>query len=339
MLFGPEPSAAPPTRAVTKSDDADFTHRAAETAADGEYRATGAEGDEASAPRDDGDEPVELDRPDSASPQPRTDQPDDVNAGAKKTAWILGAAVAAAAMAITAGLVTFSDHPASPPPLPSVAPPAPAVPASTGTTAPTRDQAIPFTASAPGCPTAGSTPAQALTDTTTDSAWVCVRGIPGAEVDGQVLYIDFGKTYKVSAISVTPGWIAKTPGGKDEWLAHRVVSRLQYNFNDDDHTIFVQDTGNVHGPVTNPLNRPILASRVTVIVRQTSRPPAGPATSSSPVPAEQPGFVDSVLGAGAAPAPADSTTTTGPAAPAEQPGDPVDYTFAVSAMKFLGYQP
>ena len=84
-------------------------------------------------------------------------------------------------------------------------------------------------------------------------------------------------------MSVTPGWVAKTPGGKDEWLQHRVVTRLQYIFNDDDRTIFTQDTANAHGPVTTPLPRKVLASRVTVVVLQTSRPPASP-----PLPRPQP---------------------------------------------------
>ena len=51
-----------------------------------------------------------------------------------------------------------------------------------------------------------------------------------------------------------------------------------------------------------------------------------------------PGFGDSVLGPDGAPLPADSTST------AEAPGladttDPVDATFAVSALKLFGHEP
>ena len=70
--------------------------------------------------------------------------------------------------------------------------------------------------------------------------------------------------------------MAKTPGGKDEWLQHRVVSRVQYIFNDTDRTVLTQDTGNAHGPVTTPLPHKVLASRVTVVILQTARPPASP---------------------------------------------------------------
>lgn len=153
-----------------------------------------------------------------------------------------------------------------------------------------------------------------------------MRGGEGAAVDGQVLHIDFGRSYVVSAVSVTPGWVAKTPGGKDEWLQHRVVTRLQYVFDDTDRTIVTQDTANTRGPVTMPLPAKVLASRVTVIVLQTSRPPADPLPTTI---APQPGSpLDSVLGASADPAP-----------PSEADSDPVDATFAMSALKFLGHQP
>ncbi len=199
------------------------------------------------------------------------------------------------------------------------------------------DQAIPFTASA-NCPT-GSTSAQALTDVASDSAWVCVRGDQGATVDGQVLHVDFGRSYVLSAVSVTPGWVAKTPGGKDEWLQHRVVSRLQYMFNDTERTIVTQDTGNTHGPVTTALPRKVMASAVTVVILQTSRPPASPLPTSEPDAFGAPGFGDSMLGTDGAPLSSDAVSTTEPLAPDNQDGDPVDATFAMSELKFLGHEP
>jgi hypothetical protein len=166
-----------------------------------------------------------------------------------------------------------------------------------------------------------------------------VRGAPGGRVDGQVLHIDLGRSYLLTAVSVTPGWVAKTPGGKDEWLQHRVVARLQYIFNDDDRTIFTQDTANTHGPVITPLPRKVLASRVTVIVLQTSRPPASPLPFTDPSAAAQPGFLDSVLGAGNGPAAPEATATSQPDPLSPTDSDPVDATFAVAEMKFFGHQP
>jgi hypothetical protein len=313
LLFGPEPSAAPEPE---PNDDEDPGHH----------------------DHDDGGPD------DDALPTPDTsvgpDEPIDANAGAKKAAVVLGAGLLVAVVAIALALTGFGQRDE-----PAVADTAPNVPAR-ATTAPTQsappppdsDQSVPFTASA-NCP-AGSTSPQALTDTAGDSAWVCVRGAPGGQVDGQVLHIDLGRSYLLTAVSVTPGWVAKTPGGKDEWLAHRVVTRLQYIFNDDDRTILTQDTGNTHGPVTTPLPHRVLASRVTVVVLQTSRPPASPPPTAGATDTAQPGFLDSVLGTAGEPAPSDATQTSAAADPAEQlTGDPVDFTFAIAEMKFIGHQP
>jgi hypothetical protein len=278
-------------------------------------------------------EPLDLDSP--------TDAPSDgthANVGAKKAAMVLAAALLAAVLVIIGALRVFhrSDPPAPPNTLPrnitAQASPTLAPPPADA------DQDVPFTASA-NCP-AGSTSAQALTDTTSDSAWVCVRGAPGGQVDGQVLHIDLGRSYLLTAVSVTPGWVAKTPEGKDEWLAHRVVTRLQYNFNDDERTILTQDTANTHGPVTTPLAHRVLASRVTVIILQTSRPPASPPQRVDPTATTPPGFIDSVLGNANGPLLGDPGQTSASAPePGQDSSDPVDATFAVAAMKFLGHQP
>jgi hypothetical protein len=313
MLYGCEPSSAPPTETLVVDE--------------GE-KPRGPEKSGAAAATEDS---VQLD----AERQPDESAPPDVNAGAKKTAIVLGAALLCAVAVIVTALVTFSDT--APAPSTRLMPSAAASAAPVPTTALPRadqDQAIPYTASA-DCP-AGSTSAQALTDTTTDSAWVCARGAQGARVDGQVLRVDLGNSHVLSAVSITPGWVAKTPGGKDEWQQHRVVSRLQYIFDDTDRTIFTQDTGNTHGPVTTTLPHKVLASRVTVVILQTARPPASPLPSvTQPV---SPGFGESVLGPDSAPLPADSTVSADPP-PMQESTDPVDATFAVSALKFIGHEP
>jgi hypothetical protein len=305
VLYGSEPSAAPPTATLVADEP--------------EIR---------SAPDD---KAVELD---SGGTPSSADEPPDVNAGAKKTAIVAGGALVCAVAVIVAALVSFSDTaPASTRPAPSIA--VSAAPVPTPIALPTdQDQAVPYTASA-NCP-AGSTSAQALTDTASDSAWVCVRGAAGATVDGQVLHVDLGHSYVLAAVAVTPGWVAKTPGGKDEWLQHRVVTRVQYVFNDTDRTVFAQDTGNVHGPVSTPLPHKVLASRVTVVILQTARPSASPLPSTTEPTA--PGFGDSVLGSDGAPLLADATASTAPD-PLGQSTDPVDATFAMAALTFLGHEP
>jgi hypothetical protein len=267
----------------------------------------------------------------------------DADAGAKRTAAWLGVGVGAASAAIVGGFVLCSGGSHPPPPGATASPRAPAaVSAAPRTTAPVTapDQAIPFTAAAPGCK-GGSTSAQSLSDSAGDSAWVCVRGTPDEQADGQVLHIDFSCdaarpasacSYMVNSVSVTPGSVPKIPGGQDDWLAHRVVSRLQYNFYNGDELaqILTQDTGNVHGPVATELRHPVLASHVVVIILQTARPPASPPPSTGPSTdadgaAPQPGVVDPGL-------------MTAPSS-ASAVSDPVDATFAISAMQFFGHQP
>ena len=149
-LRGREPSACPPTEKLVEGGD--FTGSA---------------------------EPIDLDAENTAAPDDESGEPADVNAGAKKTAVVLGAGLVVAVVAIVAALVRFGDSPRPPAPRdPLRRRPRPRVGAEhRGGRRRIKDQAIPYTASA-DCPP-GSTSAQALTDTTSDSAWVCVRGAPG----------------------------------------------------------------------------------------------------------------------------------------------------------------
>ncbi len=262
----------------------------------------------------------------------------DVDAGAKRTAAWLGVGVVVASAAIVAAFTLGAGGSQPPPPGAAGSPrPAAAVSAAPRTSAATTasDQAIPFTASAPGCK-AGSTSAQSLSDTAGESAWVCVRGTPEDQADGQVLHIEFSCdaarpastcSYLVNAVSVTPGWVAKTAGAQDDWSAHRVVSRMQYNFYNGNELaeILTQDTGNVHGPAAADLRHPVLASHVVVIILQTSRPPTSPLPTGQP----QSGPFD--------PGPGPSETTAPVSTSAIS--DPVDATFAVTAMQFVGHQP
>jgi hypothetical protein len=114
---------------------------------------------------------------------------------------------------------------------------------------------------------------------------------------------------------------------------------LQYVFNDTDRTVLTQDTANTHGPVTTPLPHKLLASRVTVVILQTARPPASPLPSPEAPGGVLPGFGDSALGPDGAPLPPDATASADPVALGQQDSDPVDATFAIGALKFLGHEP
>jgi hypothetical protein len=212
-------------------------------------------------------------------------------------------------------------------------------PATVGTTAaPTPvaaeaagvDRPLPFTASA-NCP-AGSTSAQTLAGADPTNAFVCVRDL----VDGQVIRLDLSKTYVITAISITPGWVGKDSSGASQWAQHRVVTRVQYVFNDTDRTMIVQDTGNVHGEAVQPVKH-VLASKITMLILQTSRPPAETAS-----PAPTPGLGSPGMG-GLFSDPGTAPSWSPSPAPIVGPGgepttDPVDSTFAISNLKIIGHE-
>lgn len=297
----------------------------------------------------------DLDDPDSDATPAR---PPDINAGAKRTLAWLGSGVALVGVVIVLAFLVLGGGPTPTPPPQHKAATTPAVVAVTTTPdlpVPPQDQAIPYDPATESCP-GGPTSPLALTDTTTDSAWVCSRGPQESQLDGQILHVKFicdrsrpdsTCSYMLNSLSVTPGWVAKTPGGKDEWLQHRVVTRMQFNFYNGGQLAadpFFLDTNGVHGPVPATLPGKILASRVDVMVLHTERPPAGPRISvptggsGADAVAPPPGVIDSLLGTGDPGAPA-ALTDPALAGGGSGTGDPVDATFAISQLQFFGHSP
>lgn len=236
-------------------------------------------------------------------------------------------------------------------PAPSAAPassvsavPPPPPPAAAPINDPSQDVSIPFQASSP-CPQAGSGSAQNVASDDPTRAWVCMR-----DSDGQVMTLDLGKPMKVTAIELTPGWVGTDASGADQWMAHRVVTRVQWILiNGADRTVVTQDTKNAHGPVPQamPSNGPdqgVLASQIQMVILQTSRPPADSPVAGSPAPGADPanggGILPGILGA-----PLDGAQSS--AAPSQDPNfgtpetgsDPVDNTVAISSIKILGHPP
>lgn len=198
------------------------------------------------------------------------------------------------------------------------------------------DAPIPFVASA-DCP-AGSTPAQSVAGDDPTRAWVCVRG----GVDGQVLTLDLGRTMLVTAVSITPGWVGTDAAGTDQWLAHRVITKVQWVFDGDPSTVMTQTTGNIRGEAVQAVpGRGVLASKITMIVLHTSRPPADVPADPTPEVGGT-GLFEQILPPAGSPAPVIGPTESFslPGLPGSQtPTDPVDNTFAVSAIKILGHPP
>jgi hypothetical protein len=197
---------------------------------------------------------------------------------------------------------------------------------------PNIDGSLPFTASS-DCPP-GSTAAQSVADPNSTTPWVCVRS-----VDGQVLEIDLGRTFVITAVSIVPGAVLKidtAPDQPDPWLQHRVVTRVQWQFNDTDRTVKNQHTGNVRGEAVESIRPGVVASKITVIVQETSHPPAiaPTGTPGPPTPGSGPTILGDILGGNqnAAQAPVPVMPGT------DGSRDPADGTFAVSSIKIIGHK-
>jgi hypothetical protein len=254
--------------------------------------------------------------------------PNEPSRARRYTPWVAGAfvaAVVAATVATMLGVTLWSPDDPSPPrrhPVKSAASataaaPTPPVPAATD------DHPLPFTAAA-DCPP-GSTTAQSIADPEKPSPWICVR-----HTEGQPLYITLGpagieRAYVITAVSIVPGDTAPAQGsgGGDPWLQHRVVTRLQWQFNDTAHTVVDQDTGNGHGEAVKQVPG-ISASKITVVIQQTSRPAVATPTTT---PGEDGGPLSGIV----------SGPTTSPDPSGSEP-DPSDGTFAVSSIKIIGHK-
>ncbi len=189
--------------------------------------------------------------------------------------------------------------------------------------APTLDRPISFTADALGSCAEGSTSAQTMAGTDPHAAFVCVRG--GG--DGQVIDIELPGTHLITAISGEFGWVGTDASGSKPWSQYRVVTTVQYTFNDTDATLVTQETKNVHGEAVQPIKR-VLASKIRMLIRETSRPPAQPAGGASTAPTKPNGplglelpQLPGVLGGG------------------QQNSDPVDAAFAIKSLKIIGHKP
>jgi len=292
-----------------------------------------------------------TDPEDDTTPAPDAEKPDTPARFSKPMVIGFVAATAAVAIVVSAAMVAMkpsrtvvSDQAsASAPQVAVVAAPAPSAPAAPNTGL---DGPIPFQASA-DCPP-GSTAAQAVAGTTPNRAWVCVRD--GA--DGQVLTLDLGRPMKITAISIVPGWVGTDNAGADQWLQHRVVTRVTWILINGNQRVAVpQNTGNVHGEAVQQMpgdgpDRGVLASQILMIVQQTSRAPADtPAPSPGPT-AGAPGGgpLPDILGAPLGASPSTPPTADappiggGPGADSAN-GDPADNTFAVSSIKVIGHLP
>lgn len=259
----------------------------------------------------------------------------------KKIAAGFAAATVVATLVVSGALLAMRSDPhtsdSSQPTHPSTRLSVVAAPSSTTPAADNQDSAIPYTATSVGC-LPGSTAAQSVAGPDSTQAWVCVTG---GNV-GQYLVLNLGRSLLITAVSITPGWVGADASGADQWHQHRVLTRVQWSFNDSPPTVVPQETASVHGEATKPMPaRGVLASRIIMLVQETGRAPAD-TTPTTAVPGGG-GVLGEVLGPPATPADPAPTTSSSPALPGPPPDsshtDPADNTFAVSSIKIFGHPP
>lgn len=239
------------------------------------------------------------------------------------------AAVVATIVTFAAGAITSHDDPAPPAPPSVVArPPQPPAPASNPPAV--TDEPLRFTATSDCDRLPGSSPAQLLADPQAKAPWICAS--PAA---GEVLHIYLDRPYIITAVSIVPGAVNKTntTDQGDPWPLHRVVTRLQWQFNDTANTIKPQKTGNVHGEAVQAVPS-VLASEITIIIQETSRPPLMAAPTSTTAAPSGDGILGPILGG-----PSGGDVPTAPVLPGQPDRpDPSDGTFAISSIKVIGHQ-
>ncbi|GGL40669.1 discoidin domain-containing protein [Nocardia jinanensis] len=116
------------------------------------------------------------------------------------------------------------------------------------------------------CPSGGTDGMDAFSGEP-DKAWSCPRAY---KIDGQVLRIDLGKKYEIDSIAIVPGWDHVGTDGTDQWTKFRTVSRVSYQFDDDDKTTYTQETLDQRSLVVTRIEPPIEASEITLTVLKSS---------------------------------------------------------------------
>ncbi|MBY6388563.1 hypothetical protein HG717_32285 [Rhodococcus erythropolis] len=130
--------------------------------------------------------------------------------------------------------------------------------------------------------TAGSTDPMQAFDNDVNTAWMC---LPAYGVPGTVLRVEFDNWYVVTGVSIVPGWNRVNPDGSDEWLKHKTVAVVEYQFNDPEETRLTQQTNNARDEVVTPVQPPVLASAMTITITEFGTP-TGPVADTTTIPGQ-----------------------------------------------------
>ncbi|WP_078293404.1 hypothetical protein [Mycobacterium sp. D16R24] len=283
---------------------------------------------------------IPVDRPEIDKPAGAQNDSDDdstVNGRTKQTLAVLGGVGAFVAVVIVVMVSVLSKDStpvaAAPEPQRKVNVAGSASPTASATESASTDRSMPFEASA-DCGE-GSTSARNVEDPTGDTALVCYG--PGLGL-GQPIDLKFSDDITAVAIKLATGWLAKRPGGKEEWSQHRIITKIRWWFMNDVKGRYVDmDTKNVKGIATVPVEN-IRTRWIRGIVVQTSRPPTEQVPESSAPTGG--GMFGGLFGSDGSSSAGGSGTADTPNASSE-PGtrDAIDQSFATSRIEVIGHVP
>ncbi|MGQ4619677.1 hypothetical protein [Nocardia sp. R7R-8] len=129
------------------------------------------------------------------------------------------------------------------------------------------------------CPP-GSTSAMDAFGGQTGKAWSCVRAY---KVDGQVITVNLGKTYQIDSIGIVPGWDHIGADGTDQWAKYRTVSRVSYQFDDGNKTVYTQPTLDQRTLVVTKIEPAVTASKIVLTVLESKGDPSINTTAISSI--------------------------------------------------------
>ncbi|WP_157172193.1 discoidin domain-containing protein [Nocardia pneumoniae] len=157
--------------------------------------------------------------------------------------------------------------------------PPPTSAAPTTSAAPAAGSIIQVKSAESKCPP-GSTSAMDAFSGQSGKAWSCVRAY---KVDGQVITIDLGKTYQIDSIGIVPGWDNISADGIDQWSKYRTVSRVSYQFDDGNKTVYTQPTLDQRTLVVTKIEPTVSASKIVLTVLESKGGPSINTTAISSI--------------------------------------------------------
>ncbi|MFE3081458.1 hypothetical protein ACFXO9_31010 [Nocardia tengchongensis] len=137
----------------------------------------------------------------------------------------------------------------------------PTATAAPTTTAPSVGSAVEVKSAQSHCPPGGTPAMDAFAGA--GKAWSCPRAY---KVDGEILTIDLGRSYRIDSIGLVPGWDSIGSDGVDQWTKYRTTSRVSYRFDDPNSTTYTQQTLDQRTLVVTKVNPEVSATRIVLTV-------------------------------------------------------------------------